>query len=127
MRVKKVLVIEDDKKISTALAVRLRAAGYEVVAAYDAVLAVTTAVKHRPDLILLDISMPGGDGFAVAEKVQNLVPTVGVPMIFLTASKQPGLREKAMELGAVGFFEKPYEAADLLVAIQEALGEPVRG
>ena len=124
---KKVLVVEDDKKISTALAVRLRAAGYEVVAAYDAVLAVTIAVKHRPDLILLDISMPGGDGFAVAEKVQNLASTVGVPMIFLTASKQPGLREKAMELGAVGFFEKPYEAADLLAAIQEALGEPVRG
>ncbi len=127
MKVKKVLVVEDDKKISTALAVRLRAAGYEVVAAYDAVLAVTIAVKHRPDLILLDISMPGGDGFAVAEKVQNLASTVGVPMIFLTASKQPGLREKAMELGAVGFFEKPYEAADLLAAIQEALGEPVRG
>ena len=127
MKVKKVLVVEDDKKISTALAVRLRAAGYEVVAAYDAVLAVMIAVKHRPDLVLLDISMPGGDGFAVAEKVQNLASTVGVPMIFLTASKQPGLREKAMELGAVGFFEKPYEAADLLAAIQEALGEPVRG
>ena len=64
---KKILIVVDDKKISTALAVRLRATGYEVAMAYDAVLAFSTAVKHQPDLVVLDISMPGGDGFAVAE------------------------------------------------------------
>ncbi len=121
----KILIVEDDRRIATALAIRLKTAGYEVVAAYDAVLAVTMAVKQQPDLILLDISMPGGNGFTIAERVQTLVPTVGTPIIFLTASKQPGLREQAMQLGAVGLFEKPYEAAELLEAIQEALGEPV--
>ncbi len=121
----KILVVEDDRMIATALTVRLKAAGYEVVAAYDAVFAVSMAVKQQPDLILLDISMPGGNGFKVAERVQTLAPTIGTPIIFLTASKQPGLREQALELGAVGFFEKPYEAAELLTAIQEALGEPV--
>jgi DNA-binding response OmpR family regulator len=121
---KKILIVEDDKKIVTALGVRLRAAGYEVIAAFDAIMAGSMAVKHQPDLVLLDISMPGGNGFIVAERLQNSMATVGVPMIFLTASKQPEFRKKAKELGAVGFFEKPYEAEKLLHAIGKALGEP---
>jgi DNA-binding response OmpR family regulator len=123
---KKILIVEDDKKIVTALTIRLKAAGYEVIAAFDAIMAGSMALKHHPDLVLLDISMPGGNGFIVAERLQNSTVTVGVPMIFLTASKQPELREKAKELGAVGFFEKPYEAEELLEAIQRALGEPTQ-
>ena len=119
---KKVLIVEDDKKIVMALTVRLKAAGYEVITAFDAVMAGSMAVKHRPDLVLLDISMPGGNGFIVAERLQNSSVTAGVPMIFLTASKQPGMRQKAQELGAVAFFEKPYVAEELLAAIQMAFG-----
>ncbi len=122
---KKILVVEDDKRIVMALTVRLKGKGYDVVAAYDAVMAMSIAMQHRPDLVLLDISMPGGNGFMVAQRLQNEVLTAGVPLIFLTASKQPGLRETARGLGAVGFFEKPYEAEDLLAAIDGALGEPV--
>lgn len=122
---KKILIVEDDKLISMALALRLKSKGYDVKVASDAVLAVTMAVKQPPDLIVMDISMPGGNGFMVAERIQNLTPTIGVPIIFITASKKPGLKEKAMELGAVGFFEKPYEDAQLVGAIQEALSDPV--
>ena len=122
---KKILVVEDDKRIVMALAVRLKGKGYDVVAAYDAVMAMTIAMHHRPDLVLLDISMPGGNGFMVAKRLQNEATTAGIPLIFLTASKQPGLRENAQDLGAVGFFEKPYEAEDPLAAIDGALGEPV--
>jgi CheY-like chemotaxis protein len=114
---KKILIVEDDKSIVMALTVRLRAAGY-------AVIVVSMALKQHPDLVLLDISMPGGNGFMVAERLQNSALTAGVPMLFLTASKQSGLRERAQEVGAVGFFEKPYEAAELLDAIAKALGEP---
>ena len=121
---KKILIVEDDKSIVMALTVRLRAAGYAVIVAFDAVMALGTALKHRPNLVLLDISMPGGNGFMVAERLQNSSLTAGVPMLFLTASKQPGLRERAQEVGAVGFFEKPYEATELLDAIAKALGEP---
>lgn len=120
---KKILIVEDDKKISTALAVRLRMTGYEVVTAFDAVLALSMAVKHQPDLVVLDISMPGGDGFSVADRVQTHGATAGVPMIFITASKKEGLRERAMELGAAGFFEKPYKDDELVAAVQEALGD----
>jgi CheY-like chemotaxis protein len=70
----------------------------------------------------LDISMPGGSGFSVVERLQRILPT-RTPFIFLTASKQPGLREQAQELGAAGFFEKPYEAEELLLAIKDILGE----
>ena len=121
---KKILIVEDDKRIVMALNVRLRAQGYEVCAAYDAMLAMTLAMEHKPDLVLLDISMPGGDGFLVAERLQSSVVTSGVPIIFLTALKQEGLREKAMELGAEAFFEKPFESDELLAAIEAALGEP---
>ena len=84
------------------------------------------AVENLPDLVLLDIGLPGGDGFTVAEKIQSLVRTP-IPMIFITASKQPGFRQKANELGAAGYFEKPYEAEELLAAIQAALSPPDLG
>jgi DNA-binding response OmpR family regulator len=119
---KKILIVEDDRKIALALATRLRGAGYEASIAPDAITGVNLAVKLQPDLIVLDISMPAGSGFDVAERVQNLVPKL-MPIIFLTASKQPGLRAQAMELGAAGFFEKPYKGEELLAAIHAALGE----
>jgi DNA-binding response OmpR family regulator len=120
---KKILIVEDDQKISQVLSIRLRAAGYEVAAAFDAVMASSVAVKTRPDLVILDISMPGGDGFQVAERIQLLGATAGVPMIFITASKKPEFRQKALELGAVGFFEKPYEPEELLAAVRTAIGD----
>jgi len=85
-------------------------------------MGVSMAVKHRPDLLILDVSMPAGDGFQVAEKVRRLVPGA-MPIIFLTASKLPSFRVKAAELGAAGFFEKPYKSNELLAAIEAALVE----
>ena len=119
---KKILIIEDDRNIAVALGLRMKQAGYETTLAYDALTGVNTAVKLRPDLVLLDIAMPAGNGFSVAERIQALLP-VPTPIIFLTASKQPGLLAKAEELGAVGFFEKPYRSEDLLRATRRALGD----
>ena len=119
---KKILIVEDDHNIAKALAIRLKSAGYEVTVAADAVAGVAAALKTQPDLAVLDISVPAGNGFTVAEKIQELVVTA-TPIIFLTASKQPGLRQKAQTLGAVGFFEKPYDAEKLLTAIRHVFGE----
>lgn len=118
---KKILVVEDDKDISRALSIRLRAAAYEVFIAQDAVQGVSMANKHMPDLMLLDISMPAGSGFSVAERVQDLANTAGTPMIFITASKEPELREKAMELGAAAYFEKPFDSEQLLESIEQVM------
>ena len=118
---KKILIVEDDEKIALALALRLKSAGYETSTAFDALTGVSEAVKFRPDLVLLDISMPAGSGFEVAERMRSAMPSF-TPIIFLTASKQPGLQERAQELGAVGYFEKPYEAEALLTAVHQHVG-----
>lgn len=117
----KILLVEDDEKIVKALTIRLKSQGYDVVAVFDAVMAMAKAMEQRPDVILLDISMPGGNGFTVAERLRDSSLTTGIPVIFMTASKEPGLRERAKELGAVGFLEKPFEAEELVAMIQQAL------
>jgi DNA-binding response OmpR family regulator len=116
----KILIVEDDRNIAMALALRLRTAGQDVLLAHDALTGLDSAIKNRPDLVLLDIGLPAGSGLVVAERIQNLVSRY-TPVIFLTASRQPGLREKAMNLGAAGFLEKPYNAEDLMAAIENAL------
>jgi DNA-binding response OmpR family regulator len=121
---KNILIIEDDRKIAMALTLRIKSAGYEATTAYDTLSGVNAAIKNPPDLVLLDICLPVGNGFTVAEEIQTLVRTP-IPIIFITASKQPGFRQKASELGAAGYFEKPYEAEELLAAIQNALNPPV--
>jgi DNA-binding response OmpR family regulator len=122
---KKILVVENDKKMAFTLVVHLRAAGYDLIAAPDAVLAMSMALRHRPDLVVLDVKMPGGNGFLVAEWLQDLEGMLGVPVIFISANRQPGLREKAKRLGAVGFFEPPYEAEELLATVRDTLDDAV--
>jgi len=117
---RQILIVEDDPKIARALAVRLEAAGYQPRVAHDGVSGIQSVATQRPDLVLLDISLPAGNGFVVAENIQAHIPEP-IPMIFLTASKRPEFRERARELGAVDFFEKPFEAAHLLSAIQKAV------
>ena len=120
---KQVLIVEDDCKIAKALALRLNAAGYQTTLAQDGLSGVQCAAASLPDLVLLDISLPAGDGFSVAQRIQTHVP-VPIPIIFLTASHRPEFRERARALGAVGFFEKPFEAAALMRAVRQAVGAP---
>jgi len=117
---KKVLVIEDDKKIATALAIRLEAVGYHVMTAPDGFSGLKLAIETRPDLIVMDIWMPVGMGFSVVQRLRSL-GLEGVPIIFITASKLKGLRNTAEKLGAVAFFEKPYDADELLAAIANGI------
>lgn len=120
---KRILIIEDSRSIAGALNVRLRAAGYEVQTVYDGVRALSTAAKHPPDLMLMDIRMPGGLGFTIREHLAALnMPDL--PIIFMTASKKPGLRKAARNMGAAGFFEKPFNTDKLLACIATALEAP---
>jgi CheY-like chemotaxis protein len=118
---KTVLMVEDDPKIALAFGVRLKAMGYTVVTAGDAVSAVSQVRKCKPDVVLLDISLPGGDGFLVAQRLSHMVDTSGTPIIFITASQRPDLRERAMRVGAVAFLQKPFHATELADAIESAL------
>ena len=120
---KTLLLVEDDAKISLALGIRLRHSGYEVVTAPDAVHAMAQALKHAPDVVVLDINLPGGDGFLVAERLRSGPATATTPLIFITASKLPGLAERAAQLGAIALIEKPFSAAQLTEALSRAIGE----
>src|SRR5258706_1387894 len=118
---KKVLIIEDDQKIALALCVRLKARGYTTWIAEDAINGLKLAVANRPDLILLDISLPAGNGLRLAEHLKTLPDTRRTPVIFATASKESDLRQKAIELGAAGLLRKPYDAETLLRVVEHAL------
>lgn len=122
---KKILIVEDDTRIAMMLFIRLKTENYDTRLAYNAVQAMSIAKNDCPDLIVLDISMPGGNGFLVAEWLRDLKETAGVPIIFMTASQKPGLREEAREYSAAAFLEKPFDAKELLAAVHEALGSPV--
>jgi len=110
---KKILIIEDDKRIAAALAIRLSAAGYEVLTAFNGLQGLKSAVVQKPALIITDIWMPHPIGFLNRERMHNL-GLGSVPVIYITASRKKDLRQIAMEEGAAAFFEKPYDPDELL-------------
>jgi CheY-like chemotaxis protein len=118
---KTVLLVDDDNIFLLSIGIRLKGMGYTVCTAKDAASAITVVRKTSPDVIVLDVSLPAGDGFLVAERLQNLIASAVTPIIFVTASEKPGLRERAMKLGAVGFLTKPFDALTLADAIESAL------
>ena len=121
MAMKTVLLIDDDNVFLLTIGVRLKGMGYTVHAAKDAVNAISAVRKNNPDVIVLDVTLPAGDGFMVADRLQSLISTAATPIIFVTASEKPGMRERAMSLGAVEFLNKPFDATTLADAIESAL------
>ena len=119
MAKEKILVVDDEQDMARALQVRLKANGYNVVFASDSVQAFTIANEEKPDLIILDIMMPGEDGFIVAERLKQSAATHRIPIIFLTGI--PGGEERAYKLGAFGYVMKPYQPEELLETIHNAL------
>src|SRR6056297_2582029 len=97
----KILVVEDDKNISQALSIRLKSENFSVFSAEDAVQATTMYNKYSPDVVLMDITIPGGNGFIVAERIQEMNDSKLTPIIFITASKSSEFEEKAKEVGGV--------------------------
>lgn len=124
MSEKKILIVDDDRDFTYIMSEHLKAHGYNVVRAEDAVLAVMVAQKERPNLIILDISMPAGDGFTVMERLAKCDLTSQIPVIVVTG-KLLSARQKAMAEGAVAFFTKPVDFDLLLTLIGDLLGQPV--
>jgi DNA-binding response OmpR family regulator len=116
-----ILLIDDDRRIAAALRIRLRAAGFDVVAASDGPSGLAAAEQHRPRAILLDIRMPGMNGFEVCRALKAREDLSDIPVIFLTANTKEKARESAHAAGASGFVSKPYDAKDVLAAIHTAL------
>jgi DNA-binding response OmpR family regulator len=117
---KSVLLVDDDNTLLLGTGIRLKSMGYTVFTAKDAVSAVSAVRKSAPDVVVLDISLPAGDGFLVAERLMRLVGSGATPIIFMSATDNPKLRERAKKLGAP-FLSKPFDATQLADAIEAAL------
>ena len=125
---KKILVVEDDPDMRRALHIRLQAHGYETAWACDAVSAISQACSEKPDLVLLDLGLPGGDGFMVMVRLRALSPLALLPIIVVSAREEAPNRDRARRAGATGYFRKPVDADILASGIRRVLaGERLWG
>ncbi len=116
-----VLVVDDEPNILLSLEFLMQQAGYKVVTAADAERAVELIAEHCPDLILLDISLPGMSGFDLLEQLRQQTGTRNLPVIMLTAHGREVEREKGMALGANDYITKPFSTRDLVSRVDALL------
>ena len=121
---KKILLVDDDPDVRLAMHVRLKANGYDTFFASDALSSVTEARKHQPDVIILDLGLPGGDGFVVIERLKRHPTLAVIPIIVVSARDVSGNKERAIKAGAKVYLQKPVDNTELLANIRQTLGEP---
>ncbi len=117
----KVLVVDDDRQVTLALSIRLRAAGYEVDTAADGESGLEKLAGDLPDVVLLDMRMPGIGGLEVIRRMKMDERLARVPVIVISANAQETVKHEAIATGARLFLEKPYESKVLLDALDRVL------
>ena len=117
----KILVIEDDPVARADLQARLAANGYIVAQAADAASALTVVNRERPDLILLDLGLPAGDGFLVLERLRRIEAFATVPVLVITGRSDPETRKRVETMGVAPMLTKPIATEALLAAIRAGL------
>ena len=120
----KLLLVEDNELNRDMLARRLEKRGFQVVIATDGLAGIEMARKEMPDLILMDMSLPGLDGWQASRQLKSDNVTARIPIIALTAHAMAEDREKAMAAGCNEYETKPVELASLLAKIQALLAKP---
>jgi two-component system alkaline phosphatase synthesis response regulator PhoP len=123
----KVLVIDDEAPIRLLCRVNLEAEGMDVIEAADGPSGVDKAREESPDVILLDVMMPGLDGWRVAEQLLEDDRTVGIPIIFLTARAEFRDRARGLDIGGVDYVTKPFNPLDLAPLVRALLHRLDRG
>jgi CheY-like chemotaxis protein len=122
-----VLLVDDERSIRTICRVNLEGDGLAVTEAMDGSEALEAVRRDRPSLVLLDVMMPGVDGWAVAEQLAEDDETREIPVVFLSARATPEDRLHAQELGAVGYVVKPFDPLGLAEKVREVLDRVARG
>ncbi len=121
----KILIVEDDPDLRQALKLRLRANHYETVHAVDGFSGLALAYKELPNLIILDLGLPAGDGFAVLDYLQREDRLSSIPVIVLSARDPQSSEQRSLAAGAAAFFQKPADNTELLEMIRATLSRPV--
>jgi len=125
--VPKVLVIDDEAPIRLLCRVNLEAEGMDVVEAPDGPAGIESAKHESPDVVLLDVMMPGLDGWRVAEQLLEDERTSGIPIIFLTARAEFRDRAKGLDIGGVDYVTKPFNPLELAPLVRALLDRIDRG
>jgi DNA-binding response OmpR family regulator len=117
----RVLVIDDEAPIRLLCRVNLEAEGMQVLEASDGEVGLTTALDERPDVILLDVMMPGRNGWEVAEELLADERTNTIPIVFLTARAEVKDRARGIDLGGVDYVTKPFNPVELAPLVRDLL------
>ena len=123
----RVLVIDDEAPIRLLCRVNLQAEGMEVLEAEDGPGGIEKALEERPDVILLDVMMPGLDGWQVAERLLDDPSTNGIPIVFLTARAELRDRARGLDLGGMEYVTKPFNPVELAPTVRGLLDRVERG
>jgi two-component system phosphate regulon response regulator PhoB len=117
----RILIIEDEQDIADLIGFNLQRAGFEVLKSHDGVTGTEIALRERPDLIVLDLMLPGRDGYAVFRELRRDARTVKIPVIMLTARAQTEDRIQGLEAGADDYLTKPFSPKELMLRVQAIL------
>lgn len=117
----KILIVEDERDIADLIGFNLQRHGYEVLKAHDGIAGTEVALRERPALIILDIMLPGRDGYAVFRELRRDSRTANTPVIMLTARAQTEDRIQGLEVGADDYLTKPFSPKELMLRVQAIL------
>ena len=120
-----VLIIEDEKLIIVSTQMVLEAAGFCVESATNGEDGISSARTQKPDLILLDIMMPGIDGWETLTRLKRDSDTSGIPVVIFTAREHSRGHQKSAEMGAADYFRKPFEPDELIELVEKHIGQQV--
>lgn len=116
-----VLIVEDEADVSEVLAFALRRDGHRVLVASEAAEGLAAAVAERPDVILLDVMMPGISGWEMLERLKGQPDTEAIPVVMCTVLAEPRFVDKAARLQAAGFVRKPFKPEEVVRTIRSVL------
>jgi two-component system alkaline phosphatase synthesis response regulator PhoP len=119
----KVLIAEDDANILISLDYLMRKKGYEVFVAQNGEEALQLAIKHQPDVILLDIMMPKMDGYQVCQAIKSTKETSHAKIVFLSAKSKEEDIQKGMAAGANAYITKPFSTMEIVQKVKELIQE----
>lgn len=120
---KKILIIEDDPSFSRAINHIIQKEGYDVISASNGMTGLKMAKEDKPDLLILDVMLPGLDGFEVCNRLRHDPQTVGLPIIMLSAKGQDADKTTGLKVGANAYLTKPVDRAVLLDKLTSLLGK----
>ena len=117
----RIMIIEDNPKNMKIMVDLMQVHGYETITAEDGMIGLETALKEKPDLILMDVQLPGIDGYEVTRRLKGKDATRDIPVIVVTSFAMKGEEARAKEVGAAGYISKPIDIHKLMDTVAEHL------